>query len=1043
MARPGPFLKPETRSWPVGDLKHAKLAIQYMAWGRGNRREYPMLLRRLWKIWDRKGPVGQFYDQLRSQIEGKMSKRAVGNNKTTPWDKKPFQFGTKFSSFGEDPYFTHYVPGGEPQRHLKAETRRHAEAILSEDFVDRRYVGDGDSDSWSEVRLSRKAIERKMKQVSADIKALSKKVRGEDKTEPQTDGEFLVAITAGARLRIGEIADNCLGSIVGSDPEIPYIALWWKGHAIGYSYNGESFELEEVKGLSNSPSTLSAKDLAQAKTVANRWASRALESAERETSMPDEERALRRQLKQKTWALNELRRALSMLRWEKEKKHEVVAEHEYNSNWLSAKDLEAQLYQLPYAEFFALPGGYVWEMRESRIRIRIPNSSGLATYVFSKLSEKFEEGLTLAGEKLVWFPFEPGEDPQGRALRAVREAFGQNDDYWEDAPSRGRSIRWNGVSIPGASKNRHVDQIRGGRADKRKPSDFDPKQLKLGIQIEMEHTKDRRLAREIAMDHLAEFPDYYLPWLVNMEKKAEAAKRRRAKRNPAMDTDPLHPANWIGRGKNIAVVRGQGRTTCEFIPPHAVEAKKDFLRSQLKLGHEAPSIQETLDLLEGSGGLLSFTVAMYDPIYPMMGGKVLRPKTRYEAYHLMKKWMSGRNPESYTVHAGRLSYGVGLPPNAKVQERAKKNGKGPDYYSQWVNMKKAAKKAKKNPTEILFAYPGPDPARPRGWTHWQDWAETLRAKLQYFAEKWHHEVTFRKTTEGSTPAIAAKFTSSAFPTWPEDMVREWNSKFKGFGAKGAVRARENSRTRRNPVRVGIHALVPGADPRFPDEIVHLYAQEVRGGHPVATLYPGGSPRGSYTSRTETDVPLSAKALLQELKALRALQDAVVFQVDEEGRTHDRSVAWLRDQAEQARGQIQYGVLALKNAGKSNPETYESITALLKKLPMRAKDREMLKGLNRWKAQAEQLGREASISYQASRFSPPSSKRNPLSMGPYPFARKEEQYAGFTSEQLKYAYRDAIAARDAMKGWNPDAEGWYADDAATIRAEVMKRRSLAR
>jgi hypothetical protein len=53
------------------------------------------------------------------------------------------------------------------------------------------------------------------------------------------------------------------------------------------------------------------------------------------------------------------------------------------------------------------------------------------------------------------------------------------------------------------------DMIPGGKGDKAKPSDFDPEQLKMGIKVEMEHTKDRRLAREIAMDHLSEDPRYY------------------------------------------------------------------------------------------------------------------------------------------------------------------------------------------------------------------------------------------------------------------------------------------------------------------------------------------------------------------------------------------------------------------------------------------------------------------------------------------------------------------------------------------------------
>ena len=34
-------------------------------------------------------------------------------------------------------------------------------------------------------------------------------------------------------------------------------------------------------------------------------------------------------------------------------------------------------------------------------------------------------------------------------------------------------------------------------------------QLTKGIKIELEHTTDPKVAKEIALDHLAEFPDYY------------------------------------------------------------------------------------------------------------------------------------------------------------------------------------------------------------------------------------------------------------------------------------------------------------------------------------------------------------------------------------------------------------------------------------------------------------------------------------------------------------------------------------------------------
>lgn len=63
-----------------------------------------------------------------------------------------------------------------------------------------------------------------------------------------------------------------------------------------------------------------------------------------------------------------------------------------------------------------------------------------------------------------------------------------------------------------------TDLLPGGIADHLRPEDFDPEALAMGIQVEFEHTNDIDLAREIAMDHLAEDPDYYKK-LAEMESK--------------------------------------------------------------------------------------------------------------------------------------------------------------------------------------------------------------------------------------------------------------------------------------------------------------------------------------------------------------------------------------------------------------------------------------------------------------------------------------------------------------------------------------------
>lgn len=64
------------------------------------------------------------------------------------------------------------------------------------------------------------------------------------------------------------------------------------------------------------------------------------------------------------------------------------------------------------------------------------------------------------------------------------------------------------------------DKIPGGIADDMEPSDFPKEALKEGIKHELEHTVDAEIAEEIAMDHLAEDPEYY-----KKIKKIEGSKK--------------------------------------------------------------------------------------------------------------------------------------------------------------------------------------------------------------------------------------------------------------------------------------------------------------------------------------------------------------------------------------------------------------------------------------------------------------------------------------------------------------------------------------
>ena len=68
------------------------------------------------------------------------------------------------------------------------------------------------------------------------------------------------------------------------------------------------------------------------------------------------------------------------------------------------------------------------------------------------------------------------------------------------------------------------EHLRGGRASGMRPENFDPAELARGTKHELEHTRDREIATEIAMDHLAEDEAYY--------QKLDAMERGAFRDNP-------------------------------------------------------------------------------------------------------------------------------------------------------------------------------------------------------------------------------------------------------------------------------------------------------------------------------------------------------------------------------------------------------------------------------------------------------------------------------------------------------------------------------
>ena len=89
-------------------------------------------------------------------------------------------------------------------------------------------------------------------------------------------------------------------------------------------------------------------------------------------------------------------------------------------------------------------------------------------------------------------------------------------------------------------KVKDTNKIKGGEGDNLTAEDLAMKhyqfvgtienEIELGTTVEMEHTKDKEKAREIAMDHIDEFPFYYSDkdnGLIAMEKKQEKAVKNK------------------------------------------------------------------------------------------------------------------------------------------------------------------------------------------------------------------------------------------------------------------------------------------------------------------------------------------------------------------------------------------------------------------------------------------------------------------------------------------------------------------------------------
>jgi hypothetical protein len=116
--------------------------------------------------------------------------------------------------------------------------------------------------------------------------------------------------------------------------------------------------------------------------------------------------------------------------------------------------------------------------------------------------------------KFVVFCYAPGDPPISASFATKKDAVAWAKYKCSEEGDRYRVMSWPPPEERTRKSNDAYspfhERLPGGKAAGMLPEDFDPEALARGTKHELEHTRDRAVAQEIAMDHLAgEGPDYY------------------------------------------------------------------------------------------------------------------------------------------------------------------------------------------------------------------------------------------------------------------------------------------------------------------------------------------------------------------------------------------------------------------------------------------------------------------------------------------------------------------------------------------------------
>lgn len=127
-----------------------------------------------------------------------------------------------------------------------------------------------------------------------------------------------------------------------------------------------------------------------------------------------------------------------------------------------------------------------------------------------------------------------------------------------------------------ARKGLNEDKVSGGKGDKISEKDVDPKEFAVGVKVEMEHTDDESIAKEIALDHLEEVPNYYTRLIKSGLVDEEPALK---KYKELFNDDPSKYLKETANQLSPSTVNGMGEVALPAAPLSMTEFGKQAVGS--------------------------------------------------------------------------------------------------------------------------------------------------------------------------------------------------------------------------------------------------------------------------------------------------------------------------------------------------------------------------------------------------------------------------------------------------------------------------------